>query len=183
MSSDEMKLRFNAPEAVEQAVRAAVDKGLSAAEEAMLTRVFRHDQTLLEIGCEAGRGAFGLWELGYRHVIGVDVARAMVTAARQLAAKLEYAVPFRVAEARRLPFGDGTFGGVIVLGESGRAQLAPPQRVETLRELARVVERGGALVMWSDAVEGAGDLAAAGWRREPHDGAPEAGGLQVLRRE
>src|SRR5690606_20511805 len=106
MTADDVKAHFQDPRSVAHYEKAVAEIGLWRSEEVVLRRTFRPEETLLEVGCGTGRIAFGLWELGYRGLIGTDFSRSMIAAARQLAAKLEYAVPFRVTDARRLPFAD-----------------------------------------------------------------------------
>lgn len=96
----------------------------------------------LELGCGTGRIAFGLWELGYRRLLGVDLARDMVEEARRINRVLEYGVSFRVADAARLPFGDGEFDGAI-FGFNGLMTIPRrDHRRAALREIRRVTRPG-----------------------------------------
>ena len=104
---------FRDPLAVQHYVEAATRLGLWASEETVLTRIFNREETLLECGCGAGRIAFGLWELGYRHLLGFDFSREMITEARRMARILEYGISFRVADATRLDFEKESFDGAI----------------------------------------------------------------------
>ncbi|MCC5024809.1 MAG: class I SAM-dependent methyltransferase [Candidatus Synoicihabitans palmerolidicus] len=115
LTADDVKALFCHDEVVAYYTQAAVDIGLWHSEEIVLQRVFQPEQTLLEVGgCGAGRIALGLWELGYRRVLGTDYSKEMIKAARRLASKLDYAVPLRVADATALKFEDGMFDGVIL---------------------------------------------------------------------
>jgi SAM-dependent methyltransferase len=161
------KSHYSRPDVVDfYRVTAGAD-GLWPEEEAVITPHLPLDGVLLNAGCGAGRISFGLWELGYRRVIGIDLARPMIEAARLLAAKLEYAVSFRVGDLTRLGFDAGTFDGVIWSG-NGIADCAnPATRVAALTELRRVTRVGGTLVLsspYGEAPEGlAAELAGARW--------------------
>jgi SAM-dependent methyltransferase len=141
-----VKSLFSEDACVAHYAKAAVEIGLWRAEEAVFSRVFRPADTLLELGCGAGRISLGLWELGYRKIIGTDLVRPMVAAARQLARKLEYAVPFRAADATALAFEDGMFDGAI-FGFNGLMQIpSRALRQQALAEMRRVVRPGGRLI-------------------------------------
>jgi len=146
LTPDAVKSQFSEDAYVSHYAEAAVNIGLWRSEEEVLKRCFQQDDTLVELGCGAGRIALGLWELGYRKVLGTDLARPMVTAARQIAQKLEYSVPFRVADATELTFEDGIFDGAF-FGFNGLMQIpGGALRRQALREIRRVVRAGGKLV-------------------------------------
>tara|TARA_R110002167_G_scaffold29677_3_gene98945 strand:- start:125 stop:889 length:765 start_codon:yes stop_codon:yes gene_type:complete len=147
LTPEDVKSLFNQPDCVAHYASAAVNLGLWQSEEIVFQRVFELDETILEIGSGAGRIALGLWELGYRKIIGTDFSRAMVSAARQLSRKLEYAVPFRVADATKLPFEPDMFDGVI-FGFNGLMQIPSRERRRAaLSEMGRVVRPGGKMVI------------------------------------
>ncbi|MBT5901074.1 MAG: class I SAM-dependent methyltransferase [Opitutaceae bacterium] len=143
ITPEEVKTSFREEAAVSHYEAATINIGLWRSEEAVLRRVFKTDQTLLELGCGAGRIALGMWELGFRGILGTDLSREMITAARRLAAKLGYSVPLRVADATKLPFEDHMFAGVI-FGFNGLMQIPTRElRRKALSEMRRVTESGG----------------------------------------
>ncbi len=147
VTESEVKNWFELESVLAHYEAATINLGLWNSEERVLRRVFRPEETLLEVGCGTGRISLGLWELGYRRVLGTDFSRAMVSKARELVGKLEYAVPFRVADARRLPFEDGMYDGVI-FGFNGLMQIpGRAQRRQALAEMHRVVRAGGKAVL------------------------------------
>ena len=137
---------FRDPLAVQHYVDAATRLGLWASEETVLTQVFNREDTLLECGCGAGRIAFGLWELGFRHILGFDFSREMVVEARRMARVLEYGISFRVADATRLDFEKGSFDGAI-FGFNGLMQIPlRANRREALIRIASAIRPGGYFV-------------------------------------
>lgn len=141
MDVRDVKAYFDAKGVVAHYAQAA-ELGLWRSEEKIFTRLFDPKDSLLELGCGAGRIALGLYELGYRHVLATDYARGMVARARQLAEKLEYAIPFRVADATALEFEDDVFDGAI-FGFNGLMQIPQAgQREQALREVFRVLRPG-----------------------------------------
>lgn len=147
MSVSEVKNYFDSEAVVEAYAVAAVDVGLWRSEEKVLTRVFRREDSLLELGCGAGRIALGLHELGYRNVLASDYSRAMVERARHLARMLEYAVPFQVCDATDLQFEAAVFEGAI-FGFNGLMQIpSVAGRAKALSEIFRVLRPGAWFVL------------------------------------
>ncbi len=141
MEADQVKAYYRTPGVVEEYAHAANQVGLWRSEEKIFSRLFKRTDTLLELGCGAGRIALGLWELGYAKVIGIDFAREMVEEARRINRVLEYGVAFRVADATRLDFADDTFEGAI-FGFNGLMQIPGRERRRmALREVLRVVKK------------------------------------------
>lgn len=140
---------FDADGVVGHYIDAAAKIGLWRSEEKIFTRVFSTQDSILELGCGAGRIAIGLHELGYNNILATDYSRPMVTAARELATRLEYRIPFRVCDATRLDFEDNIFEGAI-FGFNGLMQI--PQaanRLRALKEIFRVLKPAAFLVFTS----------------------------------
>lgn len=146
MTMDELKARYRDEVQVRTAMTAAVDEGLSDPEAGAARVLFGAEDAVLDVGSGAGRVGFGLWELGYRGVLGVDSSREMVTAARGLARKLEYAVPFRVTDLRQLALDDALFDGAVI-DAATQADWEPADTRLIAVELARVVRSGGGLLL------------------------------------
>ena len=146
MNSKTVKNYFNSGPVVEHYANAAKQLGRWKSEEKLFTRVFEHEASLLELGCGAGRIAFGLHELGYENILATDYSEEMIKEAQHLAKLLEYSVPFRVADATDLEFEDNVFDGAI-FGFNGLMQI--PQaamREKALKEIFRVIRSGAYFV-------------------------------------
>lgn len=140
---------FDAEGVVEHYADAAASLGLWRSEEKIFTRVFAPQDSILELGCGAGRIAIGLHELGYQNILATDYSRPMVSAARELATRLEYRIPFRVCDATRLDFEANIFEGAI-FGFNGLMQIPRAEnRLQALREIFRVLKPGAYLVFTS----------------------------------
>lgn len=143
MEIAEAQTFFQQSEVVEHYSRAVGRVGLWVSEERIFQRVFQPEDSILELGCGAGRIALGLWELGYRRVLGTDYCKEMVEEARRINHVLEYGVPFQPADATKLPFSEGQFDGAI-FGFNGLMQIpGRANRQQAMREIARVIKPGG----------------------------------------
>jgi len=146
MDGETVRNAYRDPKAVRHYADAATRLGLWASEETVLTQVFSRKETLLECGCGAGRIAFGLWELGYRNLLGFDFSREMIVEARRMARLLEYGISFRVADATRLEFEEASFDGA-VFGFNGLMQIPlRSRRRQALAGIATAVRPGGYFV-------------------------------------
>lgn len=96
---------------------------------------------VLDVGCGTGRLGAAIAEEGY-DVFGVDLSPEMLRRARERGLVATYA-----ALVTRLPFADGAFD--LALTVATLHHLETPDRVAaTVREMARVVRRGGFVVLW-----------------------------------
>jgi ubiquinone/menaquinone biosynthesis C-methylase UbiE len=98
---------------------------------------------VLEVGCGTGVVLRDLAALVGRHgrVVGVDVSRTLVAAARKLcpAAPGRAPIDVRLSDAKRLPFGDARFDAVVAV--TVVLHVADPPAF--VRELVRVARPGG----------------------------------------
>lgn len=146
MTPETVQQHFRDTRAVEHYARAAANLGLWVSEEKVFQTVFKPEETLLDIGCGAGRIAIGLWELGYHRLMGVDFSREMIGQARRLARLLEYGIAYRCGDATALDLDDASFDGAI-FGFNGLMQIPRRERRrQAFAELRRVVRAGGHFV-------------------------------------
>lgn len=142
MDSEPVKEYFESESVLNQYAEAAKNLGLWKSEEKIFTRLFNREDSILEMGCGAGRIAFGLHELGYKNILATDYSTGMIKRARHLATLLEYSIPFRVADAVELEFEDDVFDGAI-FGFNGLMQIPKKDRREqALKEILRVIRPG-----------------------------------------
>lgn len=146
VSSETVRAFYADPWVVDHYRRATANIGLWLSEEIVFQRVFKPEDRILELGCGTGRIAIGMAELGYPHLLGVDISRPMVQEARRIGKLLELPVYFQVGDATALSFEDALFDGAI-FGFNGLMQIPGRESRRTaLREIFRVVRPGGALV-------------------------------------
>lgn len=146
MDYQKAKSYFRHPEVVEHYLKAANRVGLWVSEERIFSRVFKKEDSILELGCGAGRIAFAMWELGWRTITGVDYSREMIAEARRVSRVLGYEVYLHTADATKLEFPDNAFNGAI-FGFNGLMQIpGRDRRRKAMAEICRVIEPGSYFV-------------------------------------
>lgn len=98
-------------------------------------------QRCLDVGCGTGEDARAICEMSGAEVVGIDVQPRMAAEAKTRSADRPGAT-FLVADAGRLPFLDSAFDAAWV--KRALMHLAAP--ADAMREMARVVRRGGRVV-------------------------------------
>ena len=107
-------------------------------------------QAILDVATGTGWSARNAARTG-AHVIAVDIAPELLAAARELSAHVQPPIEFRLADAERLPFGDGQFDAVI----STFGVMFATDQAQAARELGRVCRPGGRLALTAWAPDGA----------------------------
>jgi SAM-dependent methyltransferase len=115
--------------------------GLETTRELIARCGIEEGMTVLDAGCGAGATASYLASTVGCRVVGVDAMEEMVELSRARAGRegVSERTTFRVADAQRLPFEDGSFD--VVLCESVATFVA--EKGQVVAELARVVRAGG----------------------------------------
>ncbi len=159
MEVEVAKQFFRLPAVVEQYTKAANNVGLWVSEQRIFQRLFSPEQSLIELGCGAGRIAIGLWELGYQHILGVDYSKEMIREARRINQVQEYGISFQVGDALALKFPDNHFEGAI-FGFNGLMQIPGREnRRQAMREIHRILVPGSWFVFTSHDREAHGNRA------------------------
>ncbi len=105
-----------------------------------LSGLLSRESRILDVGCGYGRTLLALHEQGYRNLVGVDPAPAMIAAARSRVP----AAAFQVMEPPRLPFADMSVDAVLLFTVLTCIPSDDGQRA-IIREAGRVLRPGGLL--------------------------------------
>ena len=119
--------------------------GVDPLELSLVGRHVKAGGRLLDIGCGAGREALGFARAGFR-VVGIDLAPAMIGAARENAARAGLGVEFRVQSATELDDPPNSFDGAFL---AGAFEHIPSRalRIATLERVKRALAPSGALIL------------------------------------
>jgi ubiquinone/menaquinone biosynthesis C-methylase UbiE len=129
-----------------------VTEGLNPTERGFVARYFDAPARVLNVGCGGGREAIALARLGHA-VTAVDLMETFLAAAREHAARAGVAVEFRAADVTDLPFPDGSFDRVVMIGQMIGQVPRRAGRLRALAECRRVLADGGALFCSTNAIE------------------------------
>ncbi|MEK6337471.1 MAG: class I SAM-dependent methyltransferase [Acidobacteriota bacterium] len=105
-----------------------------------LRELLSSDSRILDLGCGYGRALGLLWESGYRNLIGVDPAPAMVAAAR---ARFP-AITFEEQSTAKLPLADASVDATLLFSVLTCVPTDEGQRT-IVKEVGRVLRPGGLL--------------------------------------
>jgi SAM-dependent methyltransferase len=109
-----------------------------------LPHVVQHDALICDVGCGEGSGLGHLRSLGYRYLMGVDVSKERL---RQARSRLGHDVGLMQIETRgALPLRDSSVD--VAISAAVVEHTIDPH--EHIRELARIVRPGGAVIVSSD---------------------------------
>jgi len=108
---------------------------------------------LLDVGCNWGRWTIAATRAGWRPT-GIDLAKKSVGAARRVAGQLGVEAEYVVADARELPFDDGSFAAVF--SYSVLQHLAKEDVPRVVSEIGRVLRPGG--IVWIEMPNARGPL-------------------------
>ncbi|MDR2512467.1 MAG: class I SAM-dependent methyltransferase [Puniceicoccales bacterium] len=134
---------FSHPETVLSYARMVGKVGLWRSELLLGERYIPKEARILELGCGAGRIAFGLWQQGWKNITATDFSRPMIEMAHEINKARKTGIIFSVADATQLPFADAEFDAVI-FGFNGLMMIPSlASRKKVLREMWRVLCLGG----------------------------------------
>jgi ubiquinone/menaquinone biosynthesis C-methylase UbiE len=138
--------RYNSAREIAAYARMREEVGLDAVEEELFALCFAKGSRLLDLGCGAGREAFGAARRGHA-VVAVDLVHAMLANGRGAAERVGLQIEWLRAEAGTLPFASHSFDGALLVCQLLEHFHGRARRLGILREAARVVRPGGRLVL------------------------------------
>ncbi|MFI7613060.1 SAM-dependent methyltransferase [Nonomuraea terrae] len=99
-------------------------------------------QHVLDVGCGNGKPAHRIATRNGVHVTGITISEHQLRQALERVKDAPDLLRFELADALRLPFGDGSFDGVFAIESLGHIA----DKITALGEMGRIVRPGGRLV-------------------------------------
>jgi len=100
---------------------------------------------ILDIGCYNGLYEMMLAKRKIGNIIGVDISKDAILLAKKIKARLNLKANFQVADAEKLPFKDGEFDAVLILGLLHH--LPDKSTMKALKEAKRVLKPNGRILI------------------------------------
>lgn len=130
--------------------------GLWESERLLFDRFFDPREPVLDIGCGAGRVAFGLYEMGFSNVTGLDISPRMIDAGRSDAMARGIPIEFICGDAGDMPFEDEAFHACIFSFNGLMTIPFRESRRRALKEIRRVLHPKG-VFLFTTHLRGAGN--------------------------
>lgn len=120
--------------------------GLWESERVICERYFKPVDRILDLACGAGRTTFGLVDLGYDLIDGVDLSDYLIKKARQIGKTKGLNVNFHQGDMLELKFQDNSFDGVFISNCGLMLIPGKRHRIKALNEVHRVLKSHGFLI-------------------------------------
>ncbi len=133
-------------ESVGKYVGAVATVGLWESERKLIGEYVSPGGSLLDIGCGTGRTTFGVYEIGYRDIVGFDISAKMIEAARRIARERGFPIRFDVGDAASLLYADRSFDGALFSNQGLICIPGSERRLQALCEVRRILRPGAHFV-------------------------------------
>lgn len=116
--------------------------GLWESEKKKFTQYLKLTDRILDLGCGTGRATFGLYNLGYKNIMGTDFSNNMIKSANDLSAIKNIPIKFIVADATRLQIKDSF--NVVIFSFNGLMMIPKESmRLKAMLEIEKILEPNG----------------------------------------
>jgi SAM-dependent methyltransferase len=141
-----VKKSFSNEEIVNNYYNAVENVGLWQSEKKAIKKYFKEPSKILDIGCGTGRTTFGLYELGYNFVEGVDVSGTMINTARKISERKGLNINFYVGDALDLNFLKNIYDGALFSYNGIMHIPGYNNRIKALSEIKRILRPGATFI-------------------------------------
>lgn len=137
---------YNSKESLVQYSEAIKKVGLWQSEKLLFNKYVSKSAKILDIGCGAGRSTFGLYDIGYTNIKGIDIAEKLISFARKYSKSLNYNIDFIQGDVTKLPYDDNSFN-VCFFSFNGIMTIPNKKnRIKAMQEVYRVLMPRGIFI-------------------------------------
>ncbi len=124
-----------------------IDKsGLWSSEKVIFNKYLKYEYKILDIGCGAGRTTINLYKIGYKNIIGLDLASNLIHYATEYCKEHSLNINFVVGDATKLPFDNDSFDAVIFSYNGLMCIYGQENRRKAMKEINRVLKSKGIFI-------------------------------------
>ena len=146
MDSNTVKSYFENLNVVADYAKAVDEVKLWRSEEIVFSKFLAQENSILELGCGAGRIGINLVRNGYTNVKITDFSENMVTVAKMIIERDNLSMSAEVCDATQIPYQDNSFDAVI-FGFNGLMQIPHKhRRISALKHIKRILKDGGVFI-------------------------------------
>jgi len=146
LNLESTKNEYSIEARVDEYVSFAEEIGLWQSERTVFGKYYNTQNKILDIGCGAGRTTFGLYDMGYHHITGVDLSDKMIAAAQRIAHDKGVDISFATENACALSFDADSFDAVLFSANGIMTIPAKEMRQKAFNEIHRVLKPGGIFI-------------------------------------
>ena len=146
INTENTKSEYSVDMVVDKYISCVYDIGLWQSERLIFSEYLDTKYKILDIGCGAGRTTFGLYEIGYHDIIGLDLSEKMVAAACGISKNRSIPIPFVEGNACALSFDSELFDAVIFSFNGIMTIPSTEMRQKAFDEIYRVIKNGGIFI-------------------------------------
>lgn len=146
LSLENTKAEYSHETVVDKYISCVEDVGLWKSERIAFEKYLNQKNKILDLGCGAGRTTFGLYDMCYTDIVGLDLSEEMISAAKKIANDRNVEISFVAGNACDLPFDTSSFDAVIFSFNGIMTIPTREMRRRAFDEIHRVLKPGGIFV-------------------------------------
>jgi ubiquinone/menaquinone biosynthesis C-methylase UbiE len=123
--------------------------GLWNSEKEIFTKFIHKDDSILDLGCGAGRTTFNLYIMGYTNIEGIDLSVDLINQSKKLADVMDCNISFSHMDARELKYDEQKFDCVFFSYNGLFTIPKYEERSKVLKEVWRVLKDDGIFIFTS----------------------------------
>lgn len=166
ISAEFVKHAFASRESLNEYTIATSQIQLWKSEHTLFLKYLKKEDRIIDIGCGTGRVTFGLHDLGYNNLIGIDVSEEMIKEAWSINNRRKATIEFILGDATDLDLQDEIFDGAI-FAYNGLMQIPwLNNRMKAFKEINRILKVGGIFIFTTHDMDVKDENIQRFWREE-----------------